>query len=151
MLNYVKHDEEFHCSIKLTNGDEIIARAVVSTDDTTEQELVYLEDPLLVQTFTKEIDGDKAVRGLGFTKWQNFSDEEFYIISSDAILTMASLSKEMVFVYEAFLATQRKDGTVRSKIPKESDDYKVTLTDNEGSLGKIAEARKKLEDLFGNS
>ena len=64
---------------------------------------------------------------------------------------MASLSKEMVFVYEAFLATQRKDGTVRSKIPKESDDYKVTLTDNEGSLGKIAEARKKLEDLFGNS
>ena len=151
MLNYVKHDEEFHCSIKLNNGDEIIARAVVSIDDTTEQELVYLEDPLLVQTFTKEIDGDKAVRGLGFTKWMNFSDEEFYIISSDAILTMASLSKEMVFVYEAFLATQRKDGTVRSKIPKESDDYKVTLTDNEGSLGKIAEARKKLEDLFGNS
>ena len=150
MLTYVKHDEEFHCSIKLINGDELIARALVSLDDTTNQELVYLEDPLLVQTFTKEIDGDKAVRGLGFTKWQNFSDEDFYIISSDTILTMAALSKEMVFVYEAFLATGKKDSVSRptSKIP---DNYKVTLTDNEGSLGKIQEARKKLEDLFGNS
>ncbi|AIX14719.1 methylamine protein [Synechococcus phage ACG-2014d] len=150
MLTYVKHDEEFHCSIKLINGDELIARALVSLDDTTNQELVYLEDPLLVQTFTKEIDGEKAVRGLGFTKWQNFSDEDFYIISSDTILTMAALSKEMVFVYEAFLATGKKDTVSRptSNIP---DNYKVTLTDNEGSLGKIQEARKKLEDLFGNS
>ena len=35
----------------------------------------------------------------------NFSDEEFFILSEDTILTIASLSKEMIFVYESFLAT----------------------------------------------
>ena len=36
MLDYVKHDEEFHCSIKLMNGEEIIARAIV-TEDVSEE------------------------------------------------------------------------------------------------------------------
>ena len=53
MLNYVRHDEEFHCSIKLMNGDEIVGRVIVTADEETNQDVVYIEEPLLVQTFTK--------------------------------------------------------------------------------------------------
>lgn len=148
MLDYVKHDEEFHCSIKLMNGEEIIARAIVTKDVSEEKDIVYLEDPLVVQSFTKEVAGDKAIKGMGFSKWQNFSDEDFYIINAESILTMASLSKEMVFVYESFLA-QSRGGTPR--VSRKHDKHRVNLTENEGSLGKIDAARKKLEDLFGNS
>lgn len=148
MLDYVKHDEEFHCSIKLMNGEEIIARAIVTKDVSEEKDIVYLEDPLVVQSFTKEVAGDKAIKGMGFSKWQNFSDEDFYIINAEAILTMASLSKEMVFVYESFLA-QSRGGTPR--VSRKHDKHRVNLTENEGSLGKIDAARKKLEDLFGKS
>ena len=148
MLDYVKHDEEFHCSIKLMNGEEIIARAIVTKDVSEEKDIVYLEDPLVVQSFTKEVVGDKAIKGMGFSKWQNFSDEDFYIINAESILTMASLSKEMVFVYESFLA-QSRGGTPR--VSRKHDKHRVNLTENEGSLGKIDAARKKLEDLFGKS
>ena len=148
MLDYVKHDEEFHCSIKLMNGEEIIARAIVTKDVSEEKDIVYLEDPLVVQSFTKEVAGDKAIKGMGFSKWQNFSDEDFYIINAESILTMASLSKEMVFVYESFLE-QSRGGTPR--VSRKHDKHRVNLTENEGSLGKIDAARKKLEDLFGKS
>ena len=148
MLDYVKHDEEFHCSIKLMNGEEIIARAIVTKDVSEEKDIVYLEDPLVVQSFTKEVAGDKAIKCMGFSKWQNFSDEDFYIINAESILTMASLSKEMVFVYESFLA-QSRGGTPR--VSRKHDKHRVHLTENEGSLGKIDAARKKLEDLFGKS
>ena len=147
MLNYVRHDEEFHCSIKLMNGEEIVGRAIVSQDVETNKDMVYIEEPLVVQTFTKEVDGDKAVRGMGFTKWQNFSDEEFFIIGEESILTIASLSKEMTFVYESYIATQ-KGGITPQKV---GDQYKVNMDDVDGSLGKIAEARKRLEDLFKDS
>lgn len=149
MLNYVRHDEEFHCTIKLMNGDELVGRVIVTTDEETNKDVVYIEDPLQVQTFTKEVEGDKAVRGMGFTKWQNFSDEEFFILSEDAILTIASLSKEMIFVYESFLATQNSDGEHKQRAV--SDQFKVDMDQVEGSLGKIAEARKRLEDLFKDS
>ena len=33
MLNYVRHDEEFHCSIKLMNGDEIVGLELARGDD----------------------------------------------------------------------------------------------------------------------
>ena len=130
------------------NGEEIIARAIVTKDVSEEKDIVYLEDPLVVQSFTKEVAGDKAIKGMGFSKWQNFSDEDFYIINAESILTMASLSKEMVFVYESFLA-QSRGGTPR--VSRKHDKHRVNLTENEGSLGKIDAARKKLEDLFGKS
>jgi hypothetical protein len=153
MLNYVRHDEEFHCSIKLMNGDEIVGRVIVSQDEETNKDIIYIEEPLLVQTFTKEIEGDRAVKGMGFTKWQNFSDEEFFIISEDAVLTIASLSKEMIFVYESYLATQKAGGNPGDEDTKQkvADQFKVDMGEVEGSLGKIAEARKRLEDLFKDS
>ena len=148
-LNYVKHDEEFHCCIKLSSGDEIIGKCIVSRDKATfpVQDLLYVENPLVVQSFTKEISDDKAVKGIGFTQWQQFSDEDFYIINEKDVVSIASLSREMIFVYESFLHSQRGDGE-KAKLKK---DHRVDVTAKEGMVGKISEARKKFEDLFKNS
>tara|TARA_B100000945_G_C20191636_1_gene507156 strand:- start:261 stop:713 length:453 start_codon:yes stop_codon:yes gene_type:complete len=148
-LNYVKHDEEFHCTIKLVNGEELIGKVIVSRDKTTfpATDLLYVQDPLVVQSFTKEMDETKAVKGIGFTQWQNFSDEDFYIVNEKDVISVASLSREMIFVYESFLHSQRGQGE-KDKLKKE---HRVDVTEKEGMVGKISEARKKFEDLFKNS
>ena len=53
MLNYVRHDEEFHCTIKLMNGDELVGRVIVTTDEETNKDVVYIEDPLRVKPLPK--------------------------------------------------------------------------------------------------
>ena len=148
-LNYVKHDEEFHCCIKLSSGDEIIGKCIVSRDKATfpVQDLLYVENPLVVQSFSKEISDDKAVKGIGFTQWQQFSDEDFYIINEKDVVSIASLSREMIFVYESYLHSQR-GGAEKEKIRK---DHQVEVTNKEGMIGKISDARKRFEDLYKKS
>ena len=148
-LNYVKHDEEFHCCIKLTSGDEIIGKCIVSRDKATfpTQDLLYVENPLVVQSFTKEIAEDKAIKGIGFTQWQNFSEEDFYIINEKDVISIASLSREMIFVYESYLHSQRGSAD-KEKIRR---DHQVEVTEKEGRIGKISDARKRFEELYKKS
>ena len=147
-LNYVKHDEEFHCTIKLVNGEELIGKVIVSRDKSTfpATDLLYVQDPLVVQSFTKEMDETRAVKGIGFTQWQNFSDEDFYIIREKDILTVSSMTKECMFMYETYI--NGDDGTVQKKSSLEMnvDEHKSL-----GHRGKIDDARQKFEDIFKTS
>ena len=88
MINFAKHDEEFHGIFKLVSGEEILAKAVL-TDDNGET-LCFISDPVMIQTITKEIDDTKVLRGMGFTKWMPMSDEEFYILREKDIMTIDS-------------------------------------------------------------
>lgn len=147
MLNYVRHDEEFYCSIKLTSGAEIMGRAMVTADEDNSKSLVYVQDPVEINIITTERGDGKAVRGMGFSRWMNFSDEDFFIIPEEHIITMASLGKEMIAMYEMFLLGEDDD-----KI-KNADVYTNTVPTNSimGSLGTIEEARKKFEQIFKNN
>ena len=78
MINYAKHDEEFHGIFKLVSGEEILAKAVMTED--RGESLLFISDPVSVQAITKEIGDQKFMRGMGFSKWIPMSDEEFYII-----------------------------------------------------------------------
>ena len=49
-INYAKHDEEFHGVFKLVSGEEILAKAVLTTEDygtDTKESLAFLQDPVL--------------------------------------------------------------------------------------------------------
>ena len=101
MINFAKHDEEFHGIFKLVSGEEILAKAVL-TDDNGET-LCFISDPVMIQTITKEIDDTKVLRGMGFTKWMPMSDEEFYILREKDIMTIASMSSPVVLMYETYI------------------------------------------------
>ena len=53
MINFAKHDEEFHGIFKLVSGEEILAKAVLTDDDG--ETLCFISDPVMIQTITKEI------------------------------------------------------------------------------------------------
>ena len=55
-INYAKHDEEFHGVFKLVSGEEILAKAVLTTEDygtDTKESLAFLQDPVCIQIIDK--------------------------------------------------------------------------------------------------
>ena len=98
-INYAKHEEEFHGVFKLSNGEEILGRAVLTEDNG--ETLVFIQDPVSVSFITKELeDGAKVMRGMGFHKWMQMSDEEFYVIREKDILAIASMNLSLIHISE---------------------------------------------------
>ena len=139
MINYARHDEEFYGVFKLVNGEEVLGKAVLTEDNG--QTLVFIQDPVCIQTITKEIDDNKVVRGLGFSRWMNTSDEEFFIITEKDVLTVASMSKETQFLYETYLIGD-DDMEAKRKLTKKD------IRETNGYIGKIGEARQMLERIY---
>ena len=48
MINYAKHDEEFHGIFKLVSGEEILAKAVLTEDKG--ESLIFISDPVSVSS-----------------------------------------------------------------------------------------------------
>ena len=138
-INYAKHDEEFYGVFKLLSGEEVLGKAVL-TDDNGET-LVFLQDPVCVHIVEKRIDETKMARGIGFAKWQQLSDEDFYIVREKDIITVSSMSKDIIFMYETYI--HGEDGTEEKKIRMKTD-----LDASMGYIGKIDEARALFERLF---
>lgn len=136
MINYARHDEEFYGVFKLLNGEEVLGKAVLTEDNG--ETLVFIQDPVCIQIVTKDLDDGRTIRGVGFAKWMQFSDEEFFIIHEKDILTVTSMSKEVTFMYESFII-----GNDETK-----DTTKVDLQPEMGYLGKIDEARKIFERIY---
>ena len=139
MINYARHDEEFHGIFKLSNGEEILAKAVITEDEG--ESLVFIQDPVRVESVTKQVDEDKMVRGMGFARWMQMSDEEFFILREKDIVTVASMSKEIAVMYEAFILGE---DISNKKISRSQTNVK----DAAGYVGKIDEARKMFEKIY---
>ena len=60
MISYCKHDEEFFGVFKLITGEEVLAKAVLSTEENCTETLAFLQEPVCIQVINQEC--------LGFTK-----------------------------------------------------------------------------------
>ena len=137
MINYTKKDEDFHGIFKLVSGEEVLAKAVI-----TEQDgdcLIFLQDPVCVHAITKEISDQKVMRGMGFTKWMPMSDEDFFIVRDRDIITMGTMSKPIILMYEAFIL-----GDDPTKIHRR----KTKVDNSTGYIVKIEDARTMFEKLY---
>ena len=137
MINYATHDEEFYGVFKLLNGEEVLGKAVLTEDEG--ETLVFLQDPVCTQVIHKELEEGKMIRGVGFSKWMQFSNEDFFILREKDILTVTSMSKEVSYLYEAFIISEDDEKSTKTKIELEPE---------MGYLGKIDEARKLLEKIY---
>ena len=143
MINYAKHDEEFYGIFKLTSGEEVLGKAVLTED--SGETLVFLQNPVALQMITKEIDETKMARGIGFAKWQQLSDDDFFILREKDIITVSTMSKAVAYMYEAYILEE--DGLndeVEKRIKKEPNNAA-------GYLGSINDARRLLENIYRNS
>ena len=139
MINYARHDEEFHGVFKLSNGEEVLGKAVLTEDEG--ETLIFIQDPVCTQMITKEIDESRMVRGLGFTRWMTLSDEEFFILREKDVITVASMSKQTILLYETFLLGDEE-------LDKKKEETKKDIKETNGYVGKIGEASKLFERIF---
>ena len=137
MINYARHDEEFYGIFKLLNGEEVLGKAVLTEDNG--QTLVFIQNPVCTQVITKETEDGRTVRGIGFAKWMQFSDEDFYILREKDIVTVTSMSKEVIIMYEAFIIGDDDEKKNKTKIDLEPE---------MGYLGTIDDARKLFERIY---
>ena len=140
MISYAKHEEEFYGVFKLVSGEEVLGKAVLTEDNG--ETLCFVQNPVSTVVMNNKDNEGRQVRGVGFAKWMQFSDEDFYIVREKDILTVSSMSKEITLMYEAFVLSENK-----GKPPKK-DNLKIDPKPNMGYLGKIDEARNLFEKLF---
>ena len=146
-INYAKHEEEFYGIFKLLNGEEILAKSVL-TDDNGET-LCFLQDPVDIEIFNKELGENKLMRGIGFHRWMQLSDEEFIIIREKDVIAVASMSKEVVLMYETYLSTNEGNETEEEKKVRISR-RRAKINEASGYLGKIDEARALFEKIYNS-
>lgn len=139
MINYAKHDEEFYGLFKLTSGEEIVGKAVITEDNN--ESLIFITDPVVIEIFTKELENGKVTKGMGFSHWMQLSDEEFFILREKDIISVASLGKEYIVMYEAYISGEN---------PLQKNRKKIDLDRDMGYLGRIDEARKLFERIYKN-
>jgi len=149
-INYVKHDEEFHGVFKLVSGEEVLAKAVMATEENCDESLAFLQDPVCIQPINQDLGKGKVMRGLGFHRWMMLSDEEFFIIREKDILSVASMSKHIIGMYEKFLVDEyadRKDESSEEKDERTAR-RKTNINNTQGFIGKINLARQVFEKLY---
>ena len=146
-INYAKHDEEFYGIIKLSNGEEILGKSVLTNDQG--ESLIFVQDPVCIQVVNKDLGEGKMMRGMGFHKWMQLSDEEFFILREKDIIAVASMNKEVVLMYETFLS-QQDPASEEAKAQRHAK-RKSDIKNAQGYIGKISEARVILERIFRES
>ena len=146
-INYAKHEEEFYGIFKLLNGEEILAKSVL-TDDNGET-LCFLQDPVDIEIFNKELGENKLMRGIGFHRWMQLSDEEFIIIREKYVIAVASMSQEVVLMYQTYLSTNEGNETEEEKKVRISR-RRAKINEASGYLGKIDEARALFEKIYNS-
>ena len=140
MINYAKHDEEFYGIFKLTNGEEIVGKGMITEDDG--ESLIFISNPVVIEVFTKELENGKVARGMGFSHWMQMSEEEFFIIREKDIISLASLSHEYIMMYEAYINGE--------EVKKSSDGKKIPLDEEMGFKGSVKDAKRLFEKIYKN-
>ena len=138
-INYIKHEQEFFGVIKLRSGETVLG-AMIATDDDTNPgvTLFFVSDPAAPQTHQVDKDGQQGI-AVGFVKWMMFSDEDFYMISEEDICTVAPMSMDSILMYKLW---------VRKEKGGKNQDIEIPVNKDMGYVGKVSEARKKLEDFW---
>ena len=131
-------DEEFYATMKLTTGEEIVAKVCYLEDE----DKVLLENPLQVLS-AKQRKGQLEVSGFSFTEWISASFDNMFIIKRDHIMTMTEIDPLIQDFYEKHLLRLENGKTLTGRAGK--------LPRGSGYLGSVTEMKKSLENIFNKS
>ena len=139
MINYIRHDHEFHGVAKLSSGEEVMGVMIATKQDG--QTLIFVQDPATPKEAPMKR-GDEVGLAIGLVKWMMWSDEEFFILQEGDIISIAPMSFAATAMYKLWL---RKEQGI-----DDDKNWQVDVNKNMGLVGKVSEMRKKLEDQWRN-
>jgi hypothetical protein len=139
MINYIRHDHEFHGVAKLSSGEEVMGVMMAMKQDG--QTLIFVQDPATPKEAPMKR-GDEVGLAIGLVKWMMWSDEEFFILQEGDIISIAPMSFAATSMYKLWL---RKEQGI-----DDDANWQVDVNKNMGLVGKVSEMRKRLEDQWRN-
>jgi len=127
--------DEFYSIIKLVSGEEIFS--LISIDDTDEDPIIILQNPIVMKMYTNSNGSHIKVK-----PWIELSEEDFFMIRSDKIITMTETKDErLIQIYNDFLSEE-------DIIEIHSSTGYTKPSTTMGYISSVKDARNKLESLF---
>ena len=137
-----KVEEDFCATIKLTTGEEIIAKVSYMPDDDS----LVLENPMCVQgtSFQKQ---NVRVNGFALTEWIHSTFDQMFILPKSHIVTMTEVEDKKIerFYHETVKRMMVDLSAFRDACEPQE------FTRDMGNLGSAKDTRSKLEDLYKRS
>jgi len=127
--------EEFYAIIKLVSGEEILS--LVMVDENDGDPVIVLQNPVTMKAFHNQHGMHLKVK-----PWIEMSDDDFFMIKLDKIITMTETKDErLINVYNSYI---EDDDTIDVYNPS----GKVKPSQKMGYISSVEDARKKLERIF---
>jgi hypothetical protein len=134
-------EEEFYSTLKLTSGEEIIAKVCYLPDEDS----LLVEHPMLVEKLTQKKNGN-TVQGFVLKEWISSTYESLFVIRMNQVVTMTELDKKI----RTFYLNNLNDPD-ESESEDTIDIKPKNFSKRMGYLGSVKEAKKFLEDIYKKS
>ena len=134
-------EEEFYSTLKLTSGEEIIAKVCYLP----EEDSLLVEHPMLVEKLTQKKNGN-TVQGFVLKEWISSTYESLFVIRMNQVVTMSELDKKI----RTFYLNNLNDPN-ESESEDTIDIKPKNFSKRMGYLGSVKEAKKFLEDIYKKS
>lgn len=137
-------EEEFFSTIKLTSGEEIIAKVCYLPDEDS----LLVENPMLVEKLSQKKNG-KSFDGFVLKDWIHSTYDSLFVIKMEQVITMTELDKRIESFYLNNLSDNPKDQSIESDDPIKVRPNKFSK--QMGYLGSVKETKKFLEEIYKKS
>tara|TARA_B100001094_G_C18008637_1_gene708956 strand:- start:182 stop:574 length:393 start_codon:yes stop_codon:yes gene_type:complete len=129
-------EEEFFAAIKLTTGEELIAKVCYMNEEDT----LLVDNPMVVKKIVQKR-GGLAIEGFHLKEWMTATYDNLFIIKMNQVVTITELDKKIEVFYLQHL--QQDDNDIQN--------IEKGLTRQMGYLGSVQETKKLLENIYNNS
>ena len=135
-------EEEFFSTIKLTSGEEIIAKVCYLPDENS----VLIENPMLVEKLTKKHRGN-TTGGFILKEWINSTYDTLFVIKMEQIITMTELNKKIRNFYLNNLNPLLVEESSKDSVKIKPNEFSKQM----GYLGSVKETKEFLEQIYKKS
>lgn len=127
--------DEFYAIIKLVSGEEILS--LVFMDENDGDPVLVLQNPVTMKAYNNQYGTYLKVK-----PWMEMSDDDFFIIKLDKIITMTETKdKRLLDIYNNYI---EDDDSIDVYNPS----GQVKPSSKMGYLSSVEDARKSLERIF---
>jgi len=132
-------EDEFFAALKLTTGEELIAKVCYMNEEDT----LLVDRPMVVEKIIQKR-GGLAIEGFHLKEWMTATYDNMFVIKMDQVVTITELDKKIEVFYMKHL---QQDNPKPNNIPN----MDKGLTRQMGYLGSVQETKKILENIYNNS
>lgn len=131
-------EEEFYSTLKLTSGEEIIAKVCFLPEENS----LILHQPMLVEKMTQKKKGGRNVSGFVLKEWITSTYDDMFIVKMEQVITMTELEENIQNFYISVLDQEENSG------PDVNPDK---MSRRMGYLGSVKQTKAFLENIYKKS